>query len=146
MKSHTRILLVLSLLLVATFAALPVHAQQPPVLPQAFYGTVEINGHPAPVGTRIEARGEGVKTAIEGNPLAVTVAGRYGGRTISEAKLIVQGEVQEETPITFYVNGVRAECSVPDGTWQTSYPFTSGSLTELNLKARIYIFLPTIVR
>jgi hypothetical protein len=147
MQTHTRILLVLSLILVATFAAIPAHAQQPPLLPQAFYGTVEVNGQPAPIGTRIEARGEGVKTGIEGNPLVVTVAGRYGGRTISDPKLIVQGDVQEETLITFYVNGVPAECSVPDGTWQTSYPFSSGGLTELNLKVRIYnIYLPTIMR
>jgi hypothetical protein len=147
MQRHTRILLVLSLLLVAAFAAIPTHAQQPPLLPQAFYGTVEINGQPAPIGVRIEARGEGVKTAIEGNPLVVTLAGHYGGRTISDPKLIVQGDVQDQAPITFYVNGVPAECSVPGGAWQSSYPFTSGSLTELNLKARIYtIYLPTIMR
>lgn len=147
MKMHARILLVLSLLLVATFAAIPTHAQQPPPLPQAFYGAVEINGQPAPVGARIEARGEGVKTGIGGNPLLTTVAGKYGGPTINDPKLGVQGDVQDGTPITFYINGVAAECSEPGGAWQASYPFASGAITELNLKARIYgIYLPAIIR
>ena len=47
-------LLIVGALLVAVFAAAPVYAQIP-VPPQAFYGTVEISGQPARVGTIVEA-------------------------------------------------------------------------------------------
>jgi len=108
-------------------------AVQPPPIPHSFYGTVEINGAPAPVGTQVEARGAGVQTGVSGNPITVTQAGQYGGPGGFDPKLVVQGQVANGTPIEFYVDGVRAQCAVPGGTWQESYPFSSGAVTELDL-------------
>ena len=128
-------LLIAGAVLVATCTASAAHAQQPPPPPQAFYGSVEVNGQPAPVGAQIEARGVGVKTGIVNNPLVTTVAGRYGGKPLSEPKLGVQGSIEEGALIEFYVNGVKAECAEPGGPWQDSYPFASGTVMELNLRA-----------
>ena len=109
-------------------------AQQTPSLPHAFYGAVEINGQPASVGAQVEARGAGVLTGVDGNPITVTVAGRYGGPGGFDPKLVVQGQIANGTPIYFYVNGAPAECAVPAGPWHASYPFNSGAVTELNLR------------
>ena len=138
-------LLIVGALLAATCTATAAHAQQPPPPPQAFYGSVEVNGQPAPVGAQIEARGAGVKTGVV-NPLVTTVAGRYGGRPLAEPKLGVQGSIEEGALIEFYVNGVKAECAEPGGPWQGSYPFASGTVTELNLRVHLfYTFLPLIL-
>jgi len=107
---------------------------QVPGLPHSFYGSVEVNGLPAPVGSQVEARGTGVLTGIEYNPLTVTQEGRYGGPGGFDPKLVVQGTVSEGTPLQFYVNGVRAQCARPGGSWQDSFPFSSGAITELNLR------------
>jgi len=121
------------LCLSAALWAIPVSAQPPP-LPHSFYGTVELNGAPAPGGTLVEARGAGVLVGVPGNPITVTEAGRYGGPGGFDPKLVVQGEVAEGTAIEFYLNGVRAQCAVPGGPWQDTYPFSSGAVTELNLR------------
>ena len=125
-------LMALSLWIVASVTA-PAVAQPPPPIPHSFYGAVEINGAPAPVGTEVEARGTEVLTGVSGNPLTVTQAGQYGGPGGFDPKLVVQGQVAAGTPIEFYVDGVRAECAVPGGPWEESYPFSSGAVTELNL-------------
>jgi len=128
------------LVLVATFGATAVHAQDLPPGFQFFYGSVEVNGVPAPVGTLVDARGAGVVTLVENpevtnNPLVVAVAGQYGGTGIADPKLLVQGYIVDGTPIEFYVNNVRAECATSDGAWQSSFPFTSGGVvTRLNLR------------
>ncbi|MGA9349129.1 MAG: hypothetical protein WBW48_10030 [Anaerolineae bacterium] len=126
-------LIVLSLWMVVS-ATTPA-AVQPPPIPHSFYGAVEINGEPAPVGTQVEARGTGVLTGMLGNPITVTQVGQYGGPGGFDPKLAVQGQVADGTPIEFYVDGVRAQCAVPGGPWQESYPFSSGAVTELNLRA-----------
>ena len=112
----------------ATFAALI------PAFPQAFYGTVFVNGQPAPVGASIEARGTNVRIGIPGNPITTSEVGQYGGPTAFDLKLVVQGNLTDGSPIEFYINGVKAECAVPGGPWQSSYPFQSGATTELNLR------------
>jgi hypothetical protein len=141
-------LLIVGAVLVAAFAAAPVYADVP-VLPQIFSGTVEINGQPAPVGTRIEARGTNVEVGIPGNPITTTVVGKYGAGAF-DLKLAVQGKatnpVTNGTPIEFYINGfngAKAECAVPGGPWQSSYPFQSGATTELNLKVNLPTFVIT---
>ena len=142
-------LLAISLCFLLPYVA--VYAQPP--LPHAFYGTVEINGEPAPVGTVVEARGEGVLTGIKGNPITVTEAGKYGGPGGLDPKLVVQGDVENGTPIEFYVNGVRAECYDPAaGEWVDTYPFESGAVTELNLRVGAaptpasVVYLPIILK
>lgn len=105
------------------------------LLPHAFYGSVTINGTPAANGTVVEARGEGVLTGIEGNPITVTEAGKYGGPDGSDP-LVVQGDITDGTNLTFYVNNVTAQCYdvQAGGEWLDSYPFKSGNITVLNLK------------
>ncbi|MEM3434177.1 MAG: Ig-like domain-containing protein [Candidatus Methanomethyliaceae archaeon] len=137
MSSRSRMKMVLVLLVWALLALVPIlasDAQEPPQLPHAFYGTVEINGLPAPVGTEIKATGAGVLVPAPGNPIQVTVAGRYGGPGGFDPKLIVQGNVTNGTPLSFWVNGVRAQCAVPGGPWQDTFPFQAGAVTELNLR------------
>jgi hypothetical protein len=113
-------------------AATPVYAAAP-VLPHAFYGTIDVNGSPAPVGTQVEVRGEGVETGVGNNPIEVTVEGKYGNSEPLEPKLIVQGDVVEGATVTFYVNGV--------STGQTA-EWHSGEVTELNISATIEGSLP----
>jgi len=122
MKTKTIAFVILAGLL--TLFTTPVYAQGVPPLPHAFYGTVEVNGSPAPVGTVVEARGEGVLAGVGNNPIVITVEGRYGSEEALKPKLIVQGEIAEGAPVTFYVNGV--------STGQTT-GWHSGEVTELDL-------------
>ena len=110
-------------------AATPVYADTAPTLPHAFYGTVDINGSPAPVGTEVEVVGEGVQTGVGTNPIETTVTGEYGGGADPMApKLVVQGSVADGTTVTFYVNGF--------ATGQTAV-WHSGEVTEVDLAATI---------
>lgn len=95
-----------------------------PPLPHAFYGSVEINGSPAPIGTVVQARGEGVGPGYAGNPVVTTVVGHYGGPGGLDPKLIVQQWIAEGATLTFYVNG--------SPTGQTA-SWHSGEVTELDL-------------
>lgn len=110
-------------------AVSPVYADEAPTIPHAFYGTVEINGSPAPVGTEVEARGEGVTTGVTQNPIETTVEGEYGGGDDPmEPKLIVWGNIADGATVTFYVNGF--------STGQTT-AWHSGEVTEIDLAATI---------
>jgi len=112
------------------------------VVPHNFYGGVTVGGSPAAVGTEIEARGAGVLTGIDGNPLVTTAEGQYGGSGSLDDKLVVQGDVAGGAPIAFYVDGVQAQCRQAGATtWLDSYPFDSGAMTELDL--RVEEALPT---
>ncbi len=126
MKAKTIAFVLLAGLL--TLVTTPVYAQGVPPLPHAFYGTVEVNGSPASAGTEVEARGEGVQTGVDSNPIVTTAEGRYSSSEPLEPKLIVQGDIVEGSPVTFYVNGV--------STGQTA-EWHSGEVTELNLMATI---------
>jgi len=122
MKAKTIAFVILAGLL--TLVVTPVYAQGVPPLPHAFYGTIEINGSPAPVGTAVEARGEGVLTGVGNNPIVTIAEGRYGSEEPLESKLVVQGEIAEGAILTFYVNGV--------ATGQNT-EWHSGEVTELDL-------------
>jgi hypothetical protein len=123
-KAFAFILLAVLLALFVT----PVYAQSIPSLPHAFYGAVKVNGSLALVGTTVEARGEGVQTGVQNNPVVTTVEGQYGSSNPLEPKLIVQGNVAEGTILTFYVNGVRAD--------QTA-EWHSGEVTQLDVTATV---------
>ena len=123
----------LFILLVLFSSAMPVFAQAPQ-LPHAFYGSVEINGAPAPVGAQVEGRAEGVKVGVPGNPLTTTVEGKYGSTSAFEPRLLVQGTLTTGTPIEFYVNGQRASVSVSGGIWRETFLYEVGGVTELNLR------------
>jgi len=120
------IFIVLALLL--SLGATPVFANGIPALPHAFYGSVTINGNPAPVGTEVEAKGTGVLTGIADNPTITTVSGIYGTANPFQHRLIVQGNIDEGATLTFYVNGV--------STGQTA-EWHSGETTELPLSVTI---------
>lgn len=101
---------------------------QPPLLPHAFYGRVEIRGSRAPEKKVVEARGKGVLTDIEGNPIRTTEPGRYGSESPLGQKLVVQGAIAEEATIEFYVNGAKAS--------QTA-AWHSGEISQLDLTVNI---------
>jgi hypothetical protein len=123
MKAKTVAFILLAVLL--TLFTTPVYAQGDiPPLPHAFYGAVEVNDSPAPAGTNVEVRGEGVQTGVEGNPIVTVVVGIYGSSNPLEPKLIVQGAIVDGVILTFYVNGVSTE--------QTA-EWHSGEVTEINL-------------
>ncbi len=107
---------------------------QMPRLPHAFWGTVVVDGAPAPVGTEITAEGANVRTGIPGNPISISVPGQYGAQGAFDPKLVVQGVLEDGTPLQFYVDGSRAQCVEPGGNWMDSYPFESGGVTRLNLR------------
>ena len=144
---------VMGSLLALTLIAIPVAAApQPPALPHAFFGTLEVNGAPAPAGTKVEARGTGVRTGLPGNPIITTERGRYGGASLYDVKLVIQGSIADGDPVDFFVNGTKVECAVPGGTWQSSYPFRSGDVTQLLLRVGqgaatvVRVLLPLVLR
>lgn len=109
----------------------------PPDLPHLFYGTAVLaDGEDAPAGTEVDALVTGGIHPITGNPVTIAVPGMYGGSGAIDQKLIVQGSILQDAPIEFYIGGVLAECYDVDqsGGWQTTYPFHSGAVTELNLR------------
>ena len=92
-----------------------------PQLPEAYYGTITINGLPAPVGTEIIAMINGE----EKGRFTLTESGVFGGPGTFDAKLLVAGgqyDVGEQ--VIFLVNGVQAD--------QTD-SYNPGTNTELNL-------------
>ena len=78
-----------------------VYAQAPPALPDAFQGTVMINGVAAADGTTVSATvSSGTIINNVQNPVA-TVGGSYG---IHSVPLLVQGDIPNGATITFHVN------------------------------------------
>jgi len=114
----------IGLALLLTLCTVPVYANGIPPLPHFFYGSVTVNGDPAGVGTKVEARGTGVAIGVDGNPVTVTSAGIYGTSNPFEPRLIVQGDIDEGATITFYISGAPAD--------QTA-AWHSGETTRLNL-------------
>ena len=105
--------------------ASPAIAQLP--LPHAFYGDIEINGEPAPVGTIVEVRGEGINVGLGGNPIITTEVGKYGTEGVG-TKLIAQGDIEGNPVLYFYVNG---QSTGQTFTWQ------SGEVTSFALSLTI---------
>jgi beta propeller repeat protein len=107
----------------------------PPTLPHAFFGSAEINGIPVEDGLEIKATGDGVYVDLPGNPI-ITGEGMYGGPANLDPKLLVQGDIENGAPLSFFIDGVQAEvCDTGSGAgWQWSYPFHSGSVTGLTMR------------
>jgi hypothetical protein len=126
MKTKMVAFMLLAMLL--ALAVSPVYADEAPSLPHAFYGTVEINGSPAPAGTEVGVRGEGVTTGVDQNPIVTTAQGEYGGSGSFDLKLLVWGNIADGATVTFYVNGF--------STGQTAQ-WHSGEVTEIDLAATI---------
>ncbi len=104
--------------------------------PHVFYGNVTAGGEPAPEGTMITAAGPGVRSNITGNPVATRTDGSYGSADATAQKLVVQGCVEDGAPVAFSVDGVPAEVHDVNtsGPWQSTYPFSAGEVTNLNIR------------
>jgi Bacterial Ig domain len=104
--------------------------------PHAFYGLVTIDGEPAPVNTTIMATGPGVSQNLSGNHLIMVSKGSYGSGNNTSQMLVVEGCIENDTPLAFYVNGMQADvCEfTTSGSWQSTYPFAAGEVTNLTLR------------
>ncbi|MDD1709764.1 MAG: PKD domain-containing protein, partial [Methanoregulaceae archaeon] len=102
-----------------------------PQIPHSFFGEILINGEPAEAGTAVSALATGGDGSI-----TTTSNGTYGSPDVFGTKLLIQGSIQEGAAIYFYADGARAECfdMAAGDSWMLTYPFTSGELTELNLR------------
>jgi len=120
---------IVPIVILLTWLVMAVPASAIIQLPHAFYGNITIDGEPAPIGTKIEARGQGVKTGISGNPILTSEVGKYGSESALGVKLIVQGKDIEGNPtIYFYINDNAADQTF---TWQ------SEEITRLDLSVTI---------
>jgi PKD repeat protein len=129
-RKDTRTILagILILLLLAGTAAAE-NGDVEPQRPHVFYGNASILGEPA----------SGTVTAVVvggGGSIAIAPPGLYGSPGALTPKLIVQGEdIAEGAEITFFINDLIAVCREHGTmTWQASYPFTSGAVTNLDLE------------
>lgn len=123
------VLIIAAIVLIGTVAASP-------VLPDEFYGSVYLNGNPAPSGTVIIAQINGVPRG----ELTTTVDGLYGGPNNFDPRLIVSSTEEEVSAgnitITFIVGGVTAFQTVP---------FKSGNSEKLDLIANGKVFDTTAI-
>ena len=135
-------------LLVFLLAGSVAFAQEPPILPHAFYGSVQVYSaddmsdiRDAPVDTVVTAE---VGGEVKGS-LTVTTAGQYGGPAGGDPKLIVQDTIPSGAEITFYVDGYLAEevrVKEEGENWKDVDPewvatFTSGEVWGLDLRAKV---------
>ncbi len=111
--------LALAVLLLPVLATVAL-AQEAPQLPHLFYGTAQVNGFDLPAGVTIVAKVDG----IEVGSITTTEDGMFGGPLASEDKLLVQGDIEEEAEIQFFVLEVGAD--------QTG-EFVSGEVEEIGL-------------
>lgn len=76
-----------------------------PLLPAEFWGSVTIDGSPAPAGTVITARIDG----RDCGSLTLETAGVYGGDSMFDKRLLVcGGDDDAGKTITFFVDGMKA--------------------------------------
>jgi len=142
MKSRSFWFLYLILALLFAFspvASLAADEGEVPPVPHVFWGRLLVGAAEAPAGSEVGADGEGVMTPVEGNPITTTEEGKYGGPEPLDPKLAVNGYIEEGTPLSFYVDEVRAEVrEPPGGAWQDTYPFHSYWRTELDVRVPVY--------
>jgi len=121
-------LVILALLL----CAIPAYASIPG-MPHPFYGTLNIGGSLAPVGTVVTAEVGGVECGT----ITTTVEGQYGGPGAYDPKLVVSGDIETGATIYFYADGNVAN---------ETYPFSPGAdPTELNLTVTVADTTPPTV-
>ncbi len=117
----------LFLVLLGAFAA---GAQAEPQLSESFWGTVVLqDSTPVPAPATVSA-----VVTNGGGYLVTTEAGEYGDYDYTLDRLVVGGTgIPPDAPISFFVNGVPAECNDGNG-WGSTYPFESGVNVELALR------------
>ena len=107
---------ILTILLITILCIAPI-VQSIPQLPSTIYGTLYIDGLPAPVGTVIEAVAEGIQNVNNGNPFTIVEEGKY--------QIAITG-VSSGTNITFKINN--------EFQANQQYEFKgAGSISTLNL-------------
>jgi hypothetical protein len=125
MKIIVCILVITAIVLIGTVAAAP-------VLPGEYYGSVYLNGNPAPVGTEIIAKINGEQRG----ELITTKEGLYGSPDNFESRLMVTSTEEEinsgNITISFFVGGIQAFQIVP---------FNSGNSEKLDLIAKENTFV-----
>jgi hypothetical protein len=101
-----------------------------------FYGNVTINGQPAPPNTNISVTGEGVCDNTTQNPIVLPTHCSYGFSGDAVHQLVVEGCIENGTPLNFSVDGQGAEVYdiTTSGPWQPSYPFQAGEVTNLDIR------------
>jgi PKD repeat protein len=121
------------MLIAATAAASsnPVVNVDIPLLPHALYGNLTIQGVPGPAGSTVVALVSG-----GGGSLETTSTGSYGTAGAFGPKLLVQGNSTNGSNMSFTVNGAPAEARdvQSGGSWVQTYPFSSGAVTDLDLR------------
>ncbi len=101
-----KIIFLFILTLCILFFSLGNAAADEPILPMAFYGSVTINGNPAPAGTEIVAM---INDVGKGS-IVTTDSGLYGEPGNSTQKLIVEGDVNDfDETINFYIITFQSE-------------------------------------
>ena len=111
------------ILVVLLLVALAGPASAVPLLPAEFWGSVSVDGSPAPAGTVITARIDD----RDCGSLVMVAPGVYGGDNLFDTRLIVNGEDGDAgKTITFLVDGVLAT--------ETAI-YTPGTSTHLDLTA-----------
>jgi len=99
----------------------PIAYAQPPPMPDSFYGTIEISGVDAPIGTVVTAK-FGAEVC---GTYTTTEAGIYGDLAISDYFAVTREGLHSGDTISFYINGVN--------TTQMASFVPGGGPTELNL-------------
>ncbi|MFH0966755.1 MAG: hypothetical protein V1862_03615 [Methanobacteriota archaeon] len=103
---------------------LSIHVTAVPPLPAEFYGTLSVDGKPAPIGTVITAQINGV----EKGSIVSIVDGFYGGPGLFDIRLKVNVSEEEYRPgelkVVFMINGQQATQNVD---------FEPGSSKQLDL-------------
>jgi hypothetical protein len=96
------------LILILFIAFISAHGTATPPMPTEFYGSVIIDGKPAPIGTIISAQIHGV----EKGSITTVADGFYGGPGIFDDRLTVTVKEEEFRPgeleIIFLINGAQA--------------------------------------
>ncbi len=111
--------------------------------PQQFYGRAEFNGYPLRVGDRVMATTEGVDLNSPTNPLSVISLGSYGDTKGNELLTVEvpYSALNQSDPISFWIKPSGFEYwykawvknPLSSDTWKQSYPFTPGSITNLDI-------------
>lgn len=118
----------LLVLLMVTPAPVALAQGAPPPLPALCYGELTVDGNPAPVGTKVVAKVDGV---VRGELVSEEV-GWYGGPGL-KSKLAVGGEMHTGKMIRFYVSGTYNGTSYGDVfAWEELY-WGSGEVMQINL-------------
>lgn len=113
--------------------------------PQKFYGKAEFNGYPLRVGDRVMATTEGVDLNSPTNPLSVGTFGEYGDPEGNEMLTVEvpYAALNQSDPISFWIKPQGFEYwykawvknPLSSETWKQSYPFTPGSITNLDISS-----------